>query len=134
MRIAVASRDGKTVSGHIGKCPRWIIYQVTEATTEDASLDIIRIDEVTLPKELVFHHFRDDRPHPLLDCAAVIGKSAGESFQAKMQRRGISAVMTAEEDPAKAVADYVRNTVVPPKPRPIGEIICKLHDAISRHD
>ncbi|WP_353571392.1 hypothetical protein [Candidatus Albibeggiatoa sp. nov. BB20] len=28
MRIAVASHDGETVTGHIGKCPHWIIFEV----------------------------------------------------------------------------------------------------------
>ena len=132
MRIAVASRDGETVSGHIGKCPKWIIFEVTESKSDDADLDITKIENITLPKELIFHHYKDDRPHPLKDCAAVIGKSSGESFKKKMQKRGIDAVMTAEENPAKAAADYARNTVKPPKPRPIGELICKIHDALSR--
>jgi predicted Fe-Mo cluster-binding NifX family protein len=134
MRVAVASRDGKTVSAHIGKCPHWIIFAITPSETDDADLDITEIERITLPKALIFHYYKDDRPHPLKACAAVIGKSSGESFQAKMQKRGIETVMTAEDNPAKAAADYARHTVVPPKPRPIGELICKIHDALSRHN
>jgi hypothetical protein len=107
---------------------------VTESKSEDADIDITRIKNITLPKELIFHYYKDDQPHPLIESRAIIGKSSGESFRSKMQKRGIDAVMTAEEDPAKAAADYARNTVVPPRPRPIGEIICKIHDALSRHD
>ena len=134
MRIAVASRDGETVSGHIGKCPKWIVFEVAISNSKYVDIDITKIENVSLPKELIFHYYKDDRPHPLKDCAAVIGKSSGESFKEKMQKRGIDAVMTAEENPAKAVADYVRNGVVPPKSRPIGELICRIHDALSRHD
>jgi len=133
VRIAVASRDGETVSGHIGKCPKWIIFEASPSESEDADLDITEVERIELPKELIFHYYKDDRPHPLKGCVAVIGKSSGESFKEKMQKRGIDAVMTAEENPAKAAADYARNNVVPPKPRPIGELICKIHDAFSRH-
>ena len=134
MRIAVASRDGKTVSGHIGKCPNWIVFEVTFSETDEKDLVITEVERITLPKELIFHHYKDDRPHPLNECAAVIGKSCGESFKTKMDKRGIDTVMTAETDPTKAVIDYANNSIVPPKPRPIGELVCKLHDALSRHD
>lgn len=129
MRIAVASRDGLTVAGHIGKCAEWIVYEV-EVEAEGASPRIDEVSRVTLTKDLVFHHYKDG-PHPLGDCAAVIGASAGESFVAKMARRGIEAVLTAEPDPAKAVADFVAHKVIPPKPRPIGSLVCKIRDAIS---
>ena len=127
MRIAVASRDGRTVAGHIGKCADWIVFEVNEG----AEPIVTEVGRVTLPKELVFHHFKDDGPHPLQECKAVIGASAGDSFVAKMQRRGIEAVLTAETDPVTAVADYVRHTLSPPKPRPIGGLICKIRDAFS---
>lgn len=48
-----------------------------------------------------------------------------------MQSAGIDAVMTAEADPRKAVADYLQQQLTPPKPRPIGELLCKLRDAFS---
>lgn len=129
IRIAVASRDGKTVSGHIGKCADWIVF----AADEDG--EVRELERVTLPKHLVFHHYQDDAPHPLGNCSAVIGASAGDSFVAKMQARGFEVALTAESDPATAVADYLRHKLAPPKPRPIGSLICKLfdkgHDALS---
>lgn len=131
MRIAVASRDGETITGHIGKCPHWIVFEVTASEEANAAPQITEVERVTLPKELIFHHYRDDRPHPLQDCIAVIGANAGENFKTKMQKRGIEAVMTAETDPRRAVAAYATNAVMPPKPRPIGELICKVRDAFS---
>lgn len=121
--IAVASRDGSTVSGHIGKCAQWIIFSADEGIRECA--------RISLPKDLVFHHFKDDQPHPLQDCCAVIGASAGESFVEKMEKRGIKVVLTAESDPSTAVDDYIRNAVIPPKPRPVGSLICKVRDMLS---
>lgn len=134
MRIAVASRDGKKVSGHIGKCADWIIFEVDSEQPSGESPVVREVERITLPRELVFHHFRDEGPHPLASCTAVIGASAGESFINKMRRRGMEAVLTAEPDPATAVADYVRNTVTPARPRPIGSLICKVRDALSSSD
>lgn len=131
MRIAVASRDGRRVSGHIGKCPAWIVFEAEKAASPDQDPLVREVDRITLPSELVFHHYKDDRPHPLGTCSAVIGASAGDSFVRKMRNRGIEAVLTAETDPQKAVMDFVLYQVAPPKPRPIGELICKVRDAFS---
>ncbi len=130
MRVAVASRDGRTVAGHVGKCAHWIVYEA-DVAPDGESPQVREVARISLPKALVFHHYRDDVPHPLADCCAVIGASAGESFVARMTRRGIAAVLTAETDPVRAVADYVKQQVTPPRPRPIGGLICKIHDAIS---
>jgi len=134
MHIAVASRDGKTVAGHIGKCADWIVFEVTESDAPDTDYIVTEVERIKLPKELVFHHFKDDGPHPLQTCKAVIGASAGESFVNKMSKRGIEAVLTAEPNPAQAVVDYVRDNVTPPKPRPIGGLVCKIRDALSGGD
>lgn len=130
MRIAVASRDGRTVAGHIGKCADWIVYEAAAAPAGEPPR-VAEVARVSLPKELVFHHYEGDGPHPLGDCAAVIGASAGDSFVAKMARRGIEAVLTAEPDPLCAVQAYLVHRVTPPKPRPIGGLICKIRDALS---
>jgi 2-polyprenyl-6-methoxyphenol hydroxylase-like FAD-dependent oxidoreductase len=128
--IAVASRDGTTVAGHIGKCRDWILFEVVPGNAE-ADPVVNELERIELAKALVFHHYKDDQPHPLADCAAVIGASAGESFVRKMARRGIEAILTAEPDPATAVQAWVEHNVTPPKPRPIGELFCKLRDAMS---
>lgn len=130
MRIAVASRDSKTVSGHIGKCAEWIVYAATKSA-DGSSFTVSEIERVTLPKELVFHYYKDEAPHPLGTCIAVIGASAGESFVSKMSRRGIEAVLTAESDPHTAVVDYLQHRLPPAKPRPIGGLLCKIRDALS---
>jgi len=128
MRIAVASRDGKKVAGHIGKCADWIVF---EAELYEGEALVMEVERVTLPKEMIFHHYTDQAPHPLRECQAVIGASAGDSFVTKMQRRGFAVALTAEPDPVTAVAGYLKQTLLPPKARPIGSLICKIHDALS---
>lgn len=131
MHVAVASRDGQTLSGHIGKCARWIVYDVV--ADPDAGFQIQEVTRLELPKELIFHHYQDDQPHPLADCVAVIGASAGDSFISKMRKRGMETALTAETDPVKAVADYARDRLSPPKPRPVGGLVCKLRDFFSNN-
>ena len=130
IRIAVASRDGKTVAGHIGKCRDWILFEVCQDAETPAPV-VHELERVSLPKELVFHHYKDDQPHPLGTCNVVIGASAGESFVSKMAWRGMDAVLTAETNPAAAALAYAQHKLVPPKPRPIGKLFCKLRDAMS---
>lgn len=125
VRVAVASRDGKTVSGHIGKCADWIVFEA------DNGGKVREAERITLSKQLIFHHYKDDTPHPLRDCVTIIGASAGDSFITKMQARGMQVELTAEPDPATAVTDYLHKSLVPPKARPIGGLICKLRDMIS---
>lgn len=127
MRIAVASSDYKKVSGHAGQSRHWLVY---EAEGEDAPA---LVQQVELTKEQVFHHWEDQGPHPLDGVVAVIAQSAGEGFLRRMEKRGIKPVMTAEADPAKAVADFLAEHVVPPKARPIGSLICKAKDLFSKH-
>jgi hypothetical protein len=128
LRIAVASRDGKRVAGHIGKCADWIIF---EASMDDGEAVVREVERMTLPKEMVFHYYKEQAVHPLAACSVVIGASAGDSFLAKMQGRGFTVALTAEEYPATAVAGYLEQTLLPPKARPIGSLICKIHDALS---
>lgn len=134
MHIAVANKDGKTVAGHIGKCADWIVFEVTEDDSPESDYIVTELERIKLPKDLVFHHYKDDGQHPLKSCKAVIGASAGESFVKKMNKRGIDAVLTAEPNPTQAVIDYVRDKVTPPKPRPIGGLVCKIRDALSGGD
>lgn len=127
MRIAVASSDFRKVTGHAGRSRRFLLFEVAE---DGAVAEPTRIE---LEPELVFHHFKDDRPHPLDGITALLTLSAGEGFLKHMAGRGVEAVQTAETDPAKAVRDYVAAALAPPKPRPIGKLVCKTIDLFSRH-
>ena len=126
IKIAVCSKDFKRVSGHAGKAKNWLLFDIPESGDWQLS-------EISLTKSQVFHYFKDDEPHPLDGISSLIAISAGESFIRRMQTGGVDAVMTAEEDPRKAVQNYLAKQLSPPKPRPIGELFCKLRDAFSEH-
>ncbi len=127
MRIAIASADWTKVTGHAGRARRWMVYTV------DGNQPPAPPERVELPADMVFHYFDDDRPHPLDGISVVIAQSAGEGFMARMQKRGIEARMTGENDPAAAVREYLDATLPPPTPRPIGELLCKAFDLFSKH-
>jgi predicted Fe-Mo cluster-binding NifX family protein len=137
MLVAVASKDGQKVSGHIGKCADLLLYDIAyemdEADDQQAQPVLKKVGQMRLDKEFIFHHYCDEKEYPLVECKAVIGASAGDSFVAKMATRGIEAVLTSEADPETAATNYALDRLPPPKPRPIGGLICKLHDAISSH-
>ncbi len=86
-----------------------------------------------MTREQVFHHRRDEGPHPLDGIAAVIAASAGEGFIRHMEKRNVAAVLTGETDPRKAVAAWCANAVPPPKRRRIASLLCKARDLFSEH-
>lgn len=127
MRIAVASSDFARIAGHAGRARKWLVYEIGADSTIGTPI------RVELAADAVFHHAEDGRPHPLDGVAALIAQSAGEGFLRNMEKRGIRPVLTAETDPDKAVRDLLAETLIPPKPRPIGALICKTIDLFSTH-
>lgn len=128
MRVAVATPDFKTVGGHAGQARRWLVFDA------EPGLPPTQTGQVELSKEQVFHHWRDEAgAHPLDGIAAVIAASAGDGFLRRMDKRGVATVLTGETDPVAAVAAWCANAVTPPKPRPIGRLLCKVRDLFSEH-
>ena len=110
MRIAVASQNFRTVTGHAGKTRRFLIY---EALPGEDPREIGRLD---LPKHMSMHEFHADGPHPLDEVEAVIAASAGTGFVQRMAGRGIAAVATSETDPAAAARALAEGRLPPAGP------------------
>jgi predicted Fe-Mo cluster-binding NifX family protein len=128
MKIAVAVTAAYArVTGHAGRARRWIVFEI------DDQGRLLGLRRVLLEPKAVFHHHDREAPHPLDGVDAVIAGSAGEGFITKMERRGIHAALTAEPDPARAAADLVAGRLKPPRPRPIGALMCKTVDLFSGH-
>ncbi len=129
MRIAVSTTTAyDKVTGHAGRARRWLVFTVSEAG------EVAQPERVELAAPQVFHHFdfAAGEPHPLAGITALITQSAGEGFLDKMRRQGIDARLTAETDPAGAVASHLAGTLTPPRPRPVGELVCKAIDRLTR--
>lgn len=101
IRIAVASQHYRTVSGHAGKCRRFLVFEAEHGT---APREVERFD---LPRKLTFREFAGDGPHPLDSVQAVIVASAGAGFIGRMAARGIEVITTSQTDPLCAATQYV---------------------------
>lgn len=125
MIIAVAcTSDFTQTTGHAGRAKCWLLVDSDNPETTE---------RIKLSSDEVFHYFEGDTDHPLKQANAIIAQSAGEGFLNKMKNRGVDAVMTGETDPSKAVEDYLARQLAPPKPRPVGELLCKVVDLFSKH-
>jgi predicted Fe-Mo cluster-binding NifX family protein len=107
MKIAVGSQNRKTVTGHAGRTRKFMVWEVSPGAepAEDGWIE--------LPKELAFHEFHGDGPHPLDGVDVLIVGGAGPGFTRRLAARGIEVVQTSETDPAKAVRDYLHGTLAP---------------------
>jgi len=107
MKIAVSSQNFRTITGHAGKCRRFIVYEVQAG---GVPAEMARLD---LPLEQSFHAFAGG-PHPLDGVDALLTGGAGEGMVRKLAQRGIRVVVTGETDPLQAVAELGAGRVKPP--------------------
>jgi predicted Fe-Mo cluster-binding NifX family protein len=129
MKIAIATKDWIAVSSHAGQARRWLVYDSAEHRLGE-SLPPTRVE---LAKEQLFHHFRDDAPHPLDGVEIIVAGSAGDGFVRRMQRRGTEVLLTGETDPATALARIIAGEALPDQRFDITTSLCKLRDMFSRH-
>ncbi len=98
MKVAIATKEWKEVSGHAGKAQQWLVYDLADHTPGGALPEPAR---VTLTKEQTPHYIEDDTaPHPLDGVEVMIAGSAGDGFVRHMKKRGADVVLTGEPDPA----------------------------------
>lgn len=106
--IAVTSPNGKTIAGHAGKCPGFLIFSSDEkAVTEP-------LKHVKLKRDLVLHQISrlSDYPdHPLQEVKTLITAGCGEGMIRKMALDGIEVVFTEKSDPVLAVQDYLSTQI-----------------------
>lgn len=100
MKIAVASQNRKTVTGHAGKCRKFWIYDIDGSLVLDKAL-------LELPLEQSFHESGHDAPHPLDDVNVLISGGMGQGLQFRLKQKGIQALATPETDPDRAVAAWL---------------------------
>ncbi len=105
MKIAVTSQNFRTITPHAGKTRRFLVY---EAAPDQEPEEVERLD---LPKDMSLHEFRGDGPHPLYAVDVVIAGSCGEGCSRRMAKHGIVAVVTKENDPIKAINDFLAGPV-----------------------
>ena len=104
MKIAVTSQNRRTITEHAGKCRKFWIYHVNQGQTTQRELRELALEQS-------FHESSPDQPHPLDDVQVLITASMGPGLQQRLAVKGITALMTAETDPDRAVAAYLQGTL-----------------------
>ncbi|WP_374342260.1 NifB/NifX family molybdenum-iron cluster-binding protein [Azonexus sp.] len=130
MKIAIATRDFSTVSGHAGQARQWLLYDLSE---HRAGRLLPAPRRVELDKDEVLHVFADDRPHPLDGIDIAVAASAGDGFVRHMKQRGCEVLLTGESDPALAITRILAGEALPDPRFDITTTLCKLRDLFSRH-
>jgi len=104
MKIAVTSQNRRTITEHAGKCRKFWVYSIEQNQATGRIL-------LELPIEQSFHESSPHEPHPLDDVQVLITASMGPGLQQRLAAKGITALMTAETDPDRAVAAYLQGTL-----------------------
>jgi predicted Fe-Mo cluster-binding NifX family protein len=99
MKIAVASQNFRTVTGHAGKTRRFLVFEA------EAGSEPVEIDRLDMPKEMALHNYRGD-DHPLYAMDVVIVGSCGEGFVQRLARYDVVVVTTEQDDPQQSVREY----------------------------
>ncbi len=130
MKIAIATKDWLTVSGHAGKTRCWLVYDFAPGRTGEA---LPPPAQVELAKDQILHSFQDDAPHPLDGVEIVVAGSAGDGFVRHMKKRGADVLLTGETDPSAALTRILSGEPLPDQRFDITTSLCKLRDLFSRH-
>jgi predicted Fe-Mo cluster-binding NifX family protein len=104
MKIAVASQNQKEVSGHLGRCRNFWIYQ-----TDDQS--VLERQLLQLTKEETFHESSPKDAHPLDGTNVLIAGSFGQGLGRRLASKGIEALATSVANPDEAVNAYLQGTL-----------------------
>ena len=130
MKIAIATRNWQTVSGHAGKARCWLLYDLQPGKADAPLPPPARIE---LTNDQVLHYFHDDGPHPLDGVEIVVAGSAGDGFVRHMKNRGADVLLTGETDPSAALTRIIAGEPLPEQRFDITTTLCKLRDMFLHH-
>lgn len=106
MKIAVASQNRRQVTGHVGRCTHFWIYEVADGKVTDKQL-------LEFPEEQSFHNSSPHGSHPLDGVQVLIGGGMGQGVVQRLKRKNIEVVLTEETDLDKAVSAYLEGNISP---------------------
>jgi predicted Fe-Mo cluster-binding NifX family protein len=128
MKVAIATHeDWSQVSGHAGQAREWLLFDC------QSGQPLPEPQRITLSKEQLPHHFKDDGPHPLHGVALLIAGSAGDGFLRHMAGWGAQVLLPGETDPRAALQKVLAGEVLPDTRFDVTTALCKLRDLFSRH-
>ncbi|MDO9479445.1 MAG: hypothetical protein U1E02_44710 [Hydrogenophaga sp.] len=128
MKVAIATHKGwSQVSGHAGQAREWLLFDC------QSGQPLSEPQRITLSKEQLPHHFKDDGPHPLHGVALLIAGSAGDGFLRHMAGWGAQVLLTGETDPLVALNKVLAGEALPDTRFDVTTALCKVRDLFSRY-
>jgi len=118
MRIAVTTEDGKSISGHLGRCRQFIVYEVEDRAVKTRSL----LDNRFTAHALEGEHCHGDEPghvpglghhshagilDALSGCDVLITRGMGRRIAEDLRAAGIDAFITVQSEADSAVNAYL---------------------------
>ncbi len=131
MKIAVASDDGITLTGHVGRCEMFIVFEVLNKEIVNIEK---RINSFTMHKTSEYQHKNHNHTHTgsgkhtgiiygLKDCSYLICSKCGPGLVEDLFNNGVQIILTEEMDAQEAVKLFVEGKL---KSNPEKE--CKEHN------
>ncbi|HHS99354.1 MAG TPA: nitrogen fixation protein [Thiomicrospira sp.] len=106
MKIAVTSPNAKTISGHAGKCPGYLVFEIENN-------QIINQKHIKLTKEQVFKNFSGplskNPQHPLNGIDAFITQGLGDGLKQRLGKDQIKVYTTEQNDPTEIVNAVIQS-------------------------
>ncbi|MGS5087323.1 NifB/NifX family molybdenum-iron cluster-binding protein [Hydrogenophaga sp. A37] len=128
MKVAIAThKDWSQVSGHAGQAREWLLFHC------QSDQPLPEPQRITLTKEQLPHHFKDDGPHPLHGVQLLIAGSAGDGFLRHMAGWGAQVLLTGETDPRAALQKVLAGEALPDTRFDVTTALCKVRDLFSSH-
>lgn len=110
MKIAVSSRNAKTISGPASHCPHFLLYETN-------GLEIVNKTRIQLTSEQIIQNQKDSisttEDHPLYGIECLITENLGTGVNQSLKEAGIKTVATNATEADGAVSSYLK-AVIPP--------------------
>jgi predicted Fe-Mo cluster-binding NifX family protein len=105
MKIAVSSQNKTNVTGHLGHCQKFWIYDVDDTFIQNKQL-------LQLTKAESFHESSPKENHPLDVVQVLISGSMGNGLFCRLEAKDIKPIVTSETDPDTAVTAYLASSLI----------------------
>jgi predicted Fe-Mo cluster-binding NifX family protein len=100
LKIAMTSPNGQTLSGHAGKCPGYLVFEIADG-------QIVRQNHIKLSREQTLRHLEGGLSHhpehPLHGINAFVTQGLGDGLMQRLLLDNIAVYQTTAEDPTSAL-------------------------------
>lgn len=108
-KVAITSEDKSTISGHIGKCNHFFVYEIDDnGSFTKSSLELNE-------NQILHYSFHEDPSpepqNPLFEMNMILANDLGEGAVNNLARQRVAAHQIMEQDPDEAIKKLVEGTL-----------------------